>query len=312
MLMSMKRGSKGPEVSNLQKKLKTMGFYGGSLDGSFGGGTESAVNSLQKAYHLSQDGHAGPKTMAAINSRRIFLDIGHGNDTWPPSKGIIQPDGTDFAEHSFNAKAFYAIKSLLEYNGFEVLFAQLPNAKDKPLRERTNWYNAQNNVLCLMSIHANAAGNASGHDVFYWHDNPGGKRLAETWNTNANSLLIKRHGQGVWASQKGHYGFHMVREPHVPSFLAEHFYYTNFNEWKKCYTQEYIDKCAKVAVKTICAYAGVSYKEPAPKPDPEPVPKPDPTPDTIYRVQVGAFTQKAGADALAKELQQKGYSTIVK
>jgi N-acetylmuramoyl-L-alanine amidase len=119
-------------------------------------------------------------------------------------------------------------------------------------------------------------------------------------------MLIKQHGQGVWASQKGHYGFHMVREPHVPSFLAEHFYYTNFAEWKKCYTQEYIDKCAKVAAKTICAYAGVTYKEPDAKPDP----KPDP--GTIYRVQVGAFTQKAGADALAKELQSKGYSTIVK
>ena len=107
-----------------------------------------------------------------------------------------------------------------------------------------------------------------------------------------------------------------MRFPHhvesVMPFLAEHFYYTNFNEWKKCYTQEYIDKCAKVAAKTICAYAGVAYKEPDATPDPEPDPKPDPTPDTIYRVQVGAYKDRAGADALAKELQQKGYSTIVK
>ena len=312
--MALKRGSKGPEVTDLQKRLKTMGFYGGSVDGSFGGGTESAVKSLQQAYHLSQDGHAGPKTMATINSKRIFLDIGHGSDTWPPDKGVKFADGTSFAEHTFNAKVFYAIKSLAEFNGFEPLFAQLPNAKDKPLRERTNWYNAQHStspVLCLMSLHANA-GKASGHDAFYWYDNPGGKKLAETWNRNANAEMMKQHGQGVWASKKGSWNFHMVRETHLPAFLAEHFYYDNFCEWQKCYTQDYIDRCAKAAVKTICEYAGVAYKEPDTEPAPAPTPKPSPQPGTVYRVQVGAFNDKAGAEKLAKELQGKGYSTIIK
>lgn len=37
-----------------------------------------------------------------------------------------------------------------------------------------------------------------------------------------------------------------------------------------------------------------------------------PTNGTIYRVQVGAFSVKSNAEKLAKELQSKGYSTIIK
>lgn len=36
------------------------------------------------------------------------------------------------------------------------------------------------------------------------------------------------------------------------------------------------------------------------------------TAKTLYRVQVGAFSNKANADKLAKELKAKGYSTIIK
>lgn len=34
--------------------------------------------------------------------------------------------------------------------------------------------------------------------------------------------------------------------------------------------------------------------------------------DTLYRVQVGAFAEKTNAENMAKELQGKGYSTVIK
>lgn len=46
-------------------------------------------------------------------------------------------------------------------------------------------------------------------------------------------------------------------------------------------------------------------------PDPEPVPEPDPGVTKLYKVQVGAFTKKPYAEALAKELQDKGYQTYL-
>lgn len=47
------------------------------------------------------------------------------------------------------------------------------------------------------------------------------------------------------------------------------------------------------------------------EPDPEPVPDPDPETKVLYKVQVGAFTKKPYAEALANELQDKGYQTYL-
>ena len=47
------------------------------------------------------------------------------------------------------------------------------------------------------------------------------------------------------------------------------------------------------------------------EPDPEPVPEPGPDVKKLYKVQVGAFTKKPYAEAMAKELQGKGYQTYL-
>jgi N-acetylmuramoyl-L-alanine amidase len=232
-------------------------------------------------------------------SKRIVLDIGHGSDTYPPSKGI-----GSFAEHSFNSAVGIAAKALAEYNGFTVLLPQLPNSKEIPLKQRSAWINAEHHkspILCLLSIHANAGpGNPSGHDVFYWHTSANGKRLAEIWQRHAKAVLpIPAHG--IWESKPGSFSFHIIRETLPPAILAEHFYFTNPVELARCNTSAYVDLCAKVAVQAICEYAGVAYKEPAPSGGE----------GKVYRVQVGAFADEANAERLAADLRQKGYSTMI-
>ena len=64
---SIKLGSKGTEVLELQKKLKTLGFYKGKVDGGFGSTTEKAVKAFQKAHKLPQLGNVGPKTRDLLN-----------------------------------------------------------------------------------------------------------------------------------------------------------------------------------------------------------------------------------------------------
>ena len=51
-------GSKGDAVKALQEALKELGFYTGSVDGSFGSGTRGAVTAFQKMNGLSQTGTA--------------------------------------------------------------------------------------------------------------------------------------------------------------------------------------------------------------------------------------------------------------
>ena len=56
-------GSRGQEVRAIQQKLKSLGFYSGSVDGIFGAQTRRAVVSFQKSVGLTEDGIAGPRTL---------------------------------------------------------------------------------------------------------------------------------------------------------------------------------------------------------------------------------------------------------
>lgn len=59
-------GSSGPEVKELQLRLKAQGYYNGNIGGNFGPGTEAAVKAFQRANRLTVDGWAGPQTMAKL------------------------------------------------------------------------------------------------------------------------------------------------------------------------------------------------------------------------------------------------------
>jgi hypothetical protein len=64
---TLKLGSTGTAVIQLQKKLKTLGFYTGKADGGYGVATEKAVKAFQKAHKLPQVGSVGPQTRALLN-----------------------------------------------------------------------------------------------------------------------------------------------------------------------------------------------------------------------------------------------------
>lgn len=59
-------GSSGAEVTNIQTKLKSWGYYNGSIDGVYGSRTVSAVKSFQRKNGLTADGIAGTQTLAAM------------------------------------------------------------------------------------------------------------------------------------------------------------------------------------------------------------------------------------------------------
>ena len=65
----LRKGSAGPEVKSLQKKLLQIGYYLGSYgaDGDYGDATVTAVRKFQKDNSLAMDGEAGPNTLAKID-----------------------------------------------------------------------------------------------------------------------------------------------------------------------------------------------------------------------------------------------------
>ena len=65
----LRKGSAGPEVKSLQKKLLQIGYYLGSYgaDGDYGDATVTAVRKFQKDNSLAVDGEAGPNTLTAVD-----------------------------------------------------------------------------------------------------------------------------------------------------------------------------------------------------------------------------------------------------
>lgn len=64
-----KLGSRGEEVRKIQKKLKELGFYSGSVDGIYGNATKQAITAFQKSCGITADGIAGKKTL-------LYLGLG--------------------------------------------------------------------------------------------------------------------------------------------------------------------------------------------------------------------------------------------
>ena len=64
---TLEMGSTGERVVRLQSRLKTLGYYSGTVDGDFGAGTRDAVRAFQKANGLTVDGRVGTATWDKIN-----------------------------------------------------------------------------------------------------------------------------------------------------------------------------------------------------------------------------------------------------
>ena len=66
---SMRLGFTGEAVRTVQRKLKELGYYNGSVDGDFGPETEKAVKEFQKANGLTPDGKVGEQTLKKLNDK---------------------------------------------------------------------------------------------------------------------------------------------------------------------------------------------------------------------------------------------------
>lgn len=58
-----KLGSSGEEVKSIQRKLSSLGYYKGSVDGIYGQATKSAVTSFQRNCGITADGICGKQTL---------------------------------------------------------------------------------------------------------------------------------------------------------------------------------------------------------------------------------------------------------
>ena len=97
---SYKKGSSGAVVTQIQTKLKSWGYYTGTVDGIYGSGTERAVRAFQQKNGLTYDGKAGDQTLAAMG-----LSAGGGNSSNSGGSGGASSSQVDLLARLISAEA---------------------------------------------------------------------------------------------------------------------------------------------------------------------------------------------------------------
>jgi hypothetical protein len=84
---TLREGSRGLEVKQLQENLNLLGYDAGAVDGIFGPQTKAAVTAFQRDHELVQDGVFGQKTRKALAA--AIKNLGTGT---PGGGNEIPPD----------------------------------------------------------------------------------------------------------------------------------------------------------------------------------------------------------------------------
>lgn len=199
-------------------------------------------------------------------SEELHNDIGHGINTYPPSKGV-----PGLPEFSFNTAVGSETKRLLA-GKVPTYEAQPFKGNDVPLITRTNNYNARynkNKKSIGISHHANANKNKDvrGFGVFYWHSSPAAEKLAKIILDEYKKEFPDRETYPIWGTglfpsvPKTWTDLHICRETSGIFVLVEWEFMTNPESLKLLKSSTYRKRCGRVAAKSVCRWYGIKWED---------------------------------------------------
>ncbi len=231
---------------------------------------------------------------------KIALTAGHYRHT----AGKRCPQSLDSAETRewvLNSRIADKVEALLSnYEGYSLLRTDdRAGEKEIKIEERVAAANAFGADVYI-SIHHNAgiAGGKGGGIVAYTYTKVSDK--TKTWQQELYNALINHTGlKGNRATPLATSNLYECRCTTMPAVLLELGFMDSATDVPVILSEDYADKCAAAIVEVIVKKAGLKEK-------------PQPQSNKIYRVQVGAFSNRQNAQNLADELKGKGYSAIIK
>ena len=220
---------------------------------------------------------------------KYLLDYGHGGN----DSGAIGIDGVK--EKDIVKEIGKRVKYHLERHN-QTVFESRPNDETVSLRERSNKANNNNVDLCI-SIHCNAFSDrsAQGVEIFYYQGSTRGQQLANSILKEITKAKLYTKNRGLKTNN-----LHITRETIMPSVLIELGFITNVTDKNLIINNK--ENFAIAITKGILSYYGITYEVETSQTT---------TTKKLYRVQVGAFSEKANAEKLANELKQKGYDAFI-
>lgn len=227
-------------------------------------------------------------------AKKICLDAGHY------AKSNRSPAVPEYYESDMNWKLHLLLKKELESYGFQVIQTRAAQAKDLGLYQRGA---ASKGCDLFLSLHSNAVGSGVNESTDYpvaivQLDGKGdtlGEKLAEcveaVMGTKQDGRIYKRKG-----SNGEYYGvLRGAAAVGTMGMIIEHSFHTNTRSTKWLLQDSNLAKLAAAEAKVIADHYGMSKK----------------TNDTeskaVYRVQVGAFTVKANAEAMLAKVKAAGF-----
>ncbi len=119
-----KVGDTGDAVKKVQKRLKALGYYSGSIDGDYGNGTKNAVKAFQKNNGLNVNGNVNSATLKKLNSsgakKASSSSSGSSNTTerldWFNGGSKKIPKGATFKVKDIKTGKVFSVKRWSGYN----------------------------------------------------------------------------------------------------------------------------------------------------------------------------------------------------
>ena len=250
---SLRKGSTGSAVKDLQTKLKKLGFYNASIDGDYGDTTVAAVKAFQKKYNLTADGVAGSETLKKLDSAYKNADSNTSTDDDSLRKGAtgtavktlqtnLKKLGfyTAYVDGSFGARTESAVKAFQKKYGLtadgvagsatlkKIESAVASASSGKITTERLDWFNGGKNVIpngAVFQIKDVRTGL-----IFSARRQSGGKHMdAEPLTAEDTAILKKINGgtfswrrRAVLVKYNGHvYAASIYSEPHGTNTILD-------------------------------------------------------------------------------------------
>lgn len=208
----------------------------------------------------------------------VFLSAGHGgNDPGAVANGLY--------EKTINLKILLACKNELVRHGVSVVCSRETD-DDDPVSQEVREANASNADIAV-SFHTNAGG-GDGFEVFYYSKNVYGKKLATLCEKHVKDL--GQNSRGVKSGDK----LYFIKNTKMAAVLVESFFVDNTTDMKIGDTKEEQREFGIAYAKAILEFLGIEYEL-----------------EKKYRVQVGAYDEKANAISMKKKLQKAGFDAII-
>jgi N-acetylmuramoyl-L-alanine amidase len=220
-------------------------------------------------------------------TKKVWLDAGHGGK----DPGAI---GNGMKEKDITLAITKKVGNELKRHGVKVGYTRTTD-KTVALNRRgplANNFGAD----IFVSIHTNAFGNSNtqGVETYSFPGSKNGARLAQNIHNEIIKAKIYSRNRGTKTAN-----FAVLRQSRMSAALVETAFITNKADAKLLRNKQ--NEFATAIAKGVLKYLGINYK-----------PSNNSNSKELYKVQVGAFSNKANAEKLSNELKKKGYSNFVK